>query len=106
MIVLTSGAASAVKTAMERTGKLGAGLRVSVEAGGCVGYKYYIRLDDEPTTDDVVVEAGGVRVFVDAVSQPLACGLTIDFVDDGRRPGFTFDNPNAIAACSCASVTN
>lgn len=105
MIVLTPEAASAVKTAMQRAGRPSAGLRVGVAAGGCAGYKYSIRLDDEPEIDDLIFESGDVRVFVDADSQQLARGLTIDFVEDHRGPGFTFDNPNATLPCSCAMVT-
>ncbi len=101
MIVLTTEAASAVKMAMVRAGKVDAGLRVMVETGGCAGYKYLIGLDAEPRTDDVVVEAGDVRVFIDRDSQPLLSGLTIDFVESLEGSGFTFDNPNAASKCSC-----
>lgn len=101
MIVLTAEAASAVKTAMTRAGKVGAGLRVMVEAGGCAGYKYLIGLDAEPRTDDIVVNTGEVRVFVDPDSRPLLSGLTIDFVERLEGSGFTFQNPNAASKCSC-----
>ena len=48
MIVLTQEAADAVKSAMAKTGKEDAGLRIMVEAGGCAGYKYLIGLDPAP----------------------------------------------------------
>ena len=38
-----------------------------------------------------VVEAAGVRVFVDPDSQPLLSGMTIDFVESLEGSGFTFD---------------
>lgn len=101
MIVLTTEAASAVRTAMVRAGKIDAGLRVMIEAGGCAGYKYLIGLDAEPRPDDVVVESGDVKLFVDPDSQPLLSGLTIDFVESLEGSGFTFDNPNAASKCSC-----
>lgn len=101
MIVLTTEAASAVRTAMVRAGKIDAGLRVMIEAGGCAGYKYLIGLDAEPRPDDVVVESGDVKLFVDPDSQPLLSGLRIDFVESLEGSGFTFDNPNAASKCSC-----
>lgn len=101
MIVLTSEAASAVKNAMSRAGKIEAGLRIMVEAGGCAGYKYLIGLDAEPRADDMVVQSGDVRLFIDPDSQPLLSGLRIDFVESLEGSGFTFDNPNAASKCSC-----
>jgi len=101
MIVLTKQAAAAVKNAMSRVGKIGAGLRIMIEAGGCAGYKYLIGLDVEPRSDDAVIESGGVRVFVDPDSQPLLSGLRVDFVESLEGSGFTFENPNAVSKCSC-----
>lgn len=51
--------------------------------------------------DDAVVEAGGVKVFIDPDSQPLLSGMTIDFVESLEGSGFTFDNPNAGTKCGC-----
>lgn len=101
MIVLTPEAADAVKSAMVKTGKEGAGLRIMVEAGGCAGYKYLIGLDHEPREDDAVVESSGVKVFIDPESQPLIAGLRVGFVESFEGSGFTFENPNAGAKCSC-----
>ncbi len=101
MIVLTIEAISAVKDAMLRAGKVDAGLRIRVEASGCAGYKYLIGLAAEPRADDVVVKTGDVRLFIDPDSQPLLGDLTVDFVETLQGPGFTFDNPNAAAKCSC-----
>lgn len=101
MVTLTAEAASAVRSAMTRTGKDSGGLRIMVQAGGCAGYKYLIGLDEEPRTDDVVMESGGVKVFVDPDSQALVEDLRVDFVESFEGSGFTFDNPNATAKCSC-----
>lgn len=101
MITLTEEAGNAVRAAMERSGKSAGGLRVMVETGGCAGYKYLIGLDSEPREDDAVVEAAGVRVFLDPDSQPLLTGMTIGFVESLEGSGFTFDNPNAAAKCGC-----
>jgi iron-sulfur cluster assembly protein len=101
MIVLTTEAATAVKSAMSRAGKTDGGLRIMVEAGGCAGYKYLIGLDAEPRSDDAVVEATGVKLFIDPTSQPLLNGLRVHFVESLEGSGFTFENPNAAAKCGC-----
>jgi iron-sulfur cluster assembly protein len=101
MIVLTQEAADAVKSAMSKTGKEDAGLRIMVEAGGCAGYKYLIGLDPAPRDDDAVIETSGVKVFIDPATQPLVDGLEVGFVESFEGSGFTFDNPNAGAKCSC-----
>jgi iron-sulfur cluster assembly protein len=101
MISLTDSAINAVRTAM--TGAQGKvqGLRIMVQAGGCAGLKYSIGLVRDPAPDDAVIEAGDVRLFVDAASQPHIQGTTVDFVVGLENSGFTFNNPNAATKCSC-----
>lgn len=101
MITLTSAAAEAVKSAIARSGKEGAGLRIMIESGGCAGYKYLIGLDSDVRSDDAVVETGEVKVLIDAQSQPIITGLRVDFVESLEGSGFTFDNPNAANKCAC-----
>ena len=102
MIELTDSALNAVKNAIVRSGKDGAGFRVMAETGGCAGYKYKIGLDAEVREGDEVVDAGDdVRVFVDSASQILLAGMVIDFVESLEGAGFVFENPNAQSSCSC-----
>ena len=79
------------------------GLRVYVYSGGCSGYRYGMMLEDQPTPEDVRLEANGVRVYVDGQSIPLLAGSQIDYVDTLMGAGFTVNNPNAVAACGCGS---
>ncbi len=79
------------------------GLRVYVYSGGCSGYRYGMMLEDQPTAEDNVLEANGVRVYVDGNSIPLITGSEIDYVDTLMGAGFTVNNPNAVAACGCGS---
>ena len=101
MIALTENAARAVKKAIEKSGKNGAGFRIMVENGGCSGFKYKIGLDAQPRQDDEVIEASGVRIFVDARSAPMLSGVTVDFVEELGKAGFSFENPNASSKCNC-----
>jgi len=77
-------------------------LRVAVEGGGCSGFQYDIRLDD-PAEDDLVLEADGQKVVVDAVSLPFLTGATIDFTEELIGARFVIDNPNASSSCGCGT---
>ncbi len=79
------------------------GLRVYVYSGGCSGYRYGMMLEDAPTPDDNVLEASGVKVYVDGQSVSLLKGAEIDYVDTLMGAGFTVNNPNAVTGCGCGS---
>jgi iron-sulfur cluster assembly accessory protein len=80
-----------------------AGLRVSVLPGGCSGFKYSLNIEERALDDDMVLEIGGVRVFVDGFSAQYLHGVTIDYVSSMQGSGFTFHNPNATGGCGCGS---
>lgn len=82
------------------------GLRVSVQPGGCSGFKYGLLIEDDAAEDDVVVEREGYRVFVDPFSAQYLNGVTIDYVSSMQGSGFTFKNPNATGGCGCGSSFN
>lgn len=101
MINLTDSAINAVRTAMTGAQTGVQGLRIMVQSGGCAGLKYSMGLVREPSPDDTVIEHGDVRVYVDAASKPHIDGTVVDFVVGLENSGFTFNNPNATAKCSC-----
>lgn len=101
MISLTDSAVSAVKKAIAKSGKQGAGFRIMVENGGCSGLKYKIGLDTSPRDDDEIVDAGDIKVFIDQQSKPMVMGMKVDFVEEIGKAGFSFDNPNAKEKCNC-----
>lgn len=77
------------------------GVRVSVEPSGCSGYGYRVDPADAIGSTDVVFEAAGVRVVVDAASLPFLSGTTIDVEQQGLARRLRFDNPNASQTCGC-----
>jgi len=79
------------------------GLRVYVYSGGCSGFRYGMMIEDAPTAEDRVLEAQGIKVYVDTKSIDLLRGSQIDYVDTLMGAGFTVNNPNAVAACGCGS---
>jgi iron-sulfur cluster assembly protein len=105
IVMVTPGAAVEVKKFMdqEKVDPARGGLRVSVQPGGCSGFKYGLLIEDEPAEDDIVVEQGDWKVFVDPFSAQYINGVTIDYVSSMQGSGFTFKNPNATGGCGCGS---
>ncbi|HLN22423.1 MAG TPA: iron-sulfur cluster assembly accessory protein [Patescibacteria group bacterium] len=101
MLALTDNAVDAVRRVLADAQEAVAGLRITVETGGCSGYQYKLGLEIEPQDGDEVVDCSGVKVFIDQTSQPLLEGAEIDFVEDVSGAGFVFHNPNAKSSCGC-----
>ena len=80
----------------------GKALRVAVEGGGCSGFQYEIDLDEEKA-DDLVLEGGGEKVVVDAISLPFLTDAVIDFSEELIGARFVIDNPNASSSCGCGT---
>ena len=104
-VVITPVAGTEVKRFMEAEGVTAeqGGLRVSVQPGGCSGFKYGLLIEDAAAEDDLVIEQEGFRVFVDPFSAQYLSGVTIDYVSSMQGSGFTFKNPNSTGGCGCGS---
>lgn len=103
-ITVTTTAVAEVQKYMAENGATElAGLRVGVLPGGCSGFQYGLNIEDEPAEDDLVVEANGLRLFVDPFSMQYLGGVEIDYVTTFQGSGFTFNNPNAAGGCGCGS---
>mgnify|MGYP000216875892 CR=1 FL=1 len=79
------------------------GLRVSVQPGGCSGFKYGLLIEDQAAEDDYIVQQEGFRMFVDPFSAQYINQVVIDYVSSMQGSGFTFKNPNATGGCGCGS---
>src|SRR5437764_7567687 len=77
------------------------GLRVFVYPGGCSGMSYGMAFEDQPTDEDITVDANGVRLYVDEMSVQYIAGAEIDFEDSLMGGGFRINNPNAVRSCGC-----
>jgi iron-sulfur cluster insertion protein len=86
---------------MEAEQKAGFGLRVYVQGGGCSGFKYGMAYEEKEAEDDCVLEANGLRIFVDPYSAPMLIGTQIDYNDGLQGAGFAIKNPNAKSTCGC-----
>jgi len=103
-ITITSKAISEIKRIREQNNIPETyGLRMGVRGGGCSGFSYALGFDAEPRPTDIVLDADGVRVFIDPKSMFYLMGVTLDFSDGLMGRGFTFKNPNATRTCGCGS---
>ena len=103
---VTPRAAAEAAAIAAREGRPGAGLRVSVSAGGCSGFQYGFELEDAPAAEDRVFEApdgGGARVFVDPVSLDLLAGSELDWAEALIGAHFAIRNPQAVSGCGCGA---
>lgn len=102
---LTETAAAEIKKFMEAEEGLPetSGLRVRVVPGGCSGFQYSLNIEEESRQGDFILDAHGVRLFVDMFSGQYLNGVKIDYVTGVMGSGFTFTNPNATGGCGCGS---
>ena len=105
MVTITPAATTEVQKFMaaENVAPEVGGLRVSVQPGGCSGFKYSLLIEDKPADDDTVLPQAGFNVFVDPFSMQYLNGVIIDYVSSMQGSGFTFKNPNATGGCGCGS---
>ena len=80
-----------------------AGLRISVQNGGCEGLSYDLDLDNGPAEDDLVSENYGLRVFVDSQSLKYLRGSVLSYNVELQNTGFDVQNPNVESECGCGN---
>ena len=71
--------------------------RITVQGGGCSGFKYSFGFDAQSNNDDVLFE----RVVIDKSSLEIISGSEIDFKKEMIGESFVINNPNATASCGC-----
>lgn len=105
MVTVTSVAAAEVRKFMEaeQVSPDVGGLRVSVQPGGCSGFKYGLLIEDQPADDDYILAQEGFKMFVDPFSAQYINQVVIDYTSSMQGSGFTFKNPNATGGCGCGS---
>jgi iron-sulfur cluster assembly accessory protein len=100
-VSLSASAVKKVKEMMARDNKEGCGLRVGVVTGGCAGFSYDLRFQQNPYDNDIVLEQHGLKIFINPGTLQLLQGVTIDYIDTLKESGFKYINPNAKTSCGC-----
>lgn len=102
-LVFTEYAAAKVKELIAHADNEELMLRVYIQGGGCSGFQYGFTLEETMNADDVVVENGGAKLLVDALSFQYLMGAAIDYKEDLQGTRFIIQNPNAATTCGCGS---
>ena len=99
-IALTENAAKQIRNQLAKRGK-GVGLRVGVKKVGCSGFAYTFDYADELQPGDQSFQAHDATLVVDADTLAVLDGSRLDFVKEGFKQVFKFDNPNVDSTCGC-----
>ncbi|MES2503969.1 MAG: iron-sulfur cluster assembly accessory protein [Myxococcota bacterium] len=104
-ITLTPKAVEMAKMALAETnGEEGSCLRISVQGGGCSGFKYGLSFSD-PVDDgnELICEYDGLKVITDVFTATQIPGTVVDYEEGLNGAGFKFVNPTAKRTCGCGS---
>ena len=71
--------------------------RITVQGGGCSGFKYNFGFDSKKNIDDVIFG----KTIIDKSSLDIISGSVIDFKKEMIGESFVIDNPKATASCGC-----
>ena len=71
--------------------------RITVQGGGCSGFKYNFSFDNVIEKDDVVFDL----TVIDKNSLDIIAGSTVDFKTEMIGESFVIKNPQASASCGC-----
>ena len=71
--------------------------RITVQGGGCSGFKYSFGFDSKSNVDDIIFG----RTIIDKSSLDIISGSVVDFKKEMIGESFVIDNPKATASCGC-----
>ncbi len=71
--------------------------RISVQGGGCSGFKYNFNFDDKIESEDIVFN----KTIIDKNSLEIIKGSVIDYKKELIGSSFIIKNPQASASCGC-----
>jgi iron-sulfur cluster assembly accessory protein len=102
MINVSEVAAGKISELLAEENRVGSGLRVFVQGGGCSGFQYGLMIEENGQgAGDQVYESNGIKLYIDPISVRYLNGAEVDFVDTVTGGGFTIKNPNATSTCGC-----
>ena len=71
--------------------------RITVQGGGCSGFKYNFGFDSKTYKDDIIFG----KTIIDKSSLDIISGSVVDFKKEMIGESFVIDNPKATASCGC-----
>ena len=101
-LLLLPSAIKRLHSLLDKEGKQPA-FRVYVTGGGCSGFQYGFKFDENRLDEDTVVEQDGITLLIDSLSIQYLEGASIDYQENLLGSKFSVVNPNAATQCSCGS---
>ena len=71
--------------------------RISVQGGGCSGFKYNFSFDDKVNKNDNIFN----KAIIDINSLKIISGSVVDFKKELIGNSFVINNPQASSSCGC-----
>ena len=71
--------------------------RITVQGGGCSGFKYNFGFDKKINKDDIIFN----NAIIDKTSLDIISGSVVDFKKEMIGESFVITNPKATASCGC-----
>ena len=71
--------------------------RISVQGGGCSGFKYNFSVDRKIEKDDIVFN----KTVIDTSSLEIINGSVVDYQKEMIGSSFVIKNPQAASSCGC-----
>lgn len=99
-IRLTERAMSRISQIISLQNNAAAKFRIYITGGGCSGFQYGFKLDENQEADDIVVQK---TILIDPLSFQYLANAEVDFVRDLQGTRFVVHNPNAETTCGCGS---
>ena len=75
----------------------GSFFRVSVEGGGCSGFKYNFSIDNKSNENDILID----QILIDKISHEFIKNSKLDYEQNLMSESFRITNPDAKASCGC-----
>lgn len=75
----------------------GSFFRVSVEGGGCSGFKYNFSIDNKSNKNDILID----QILIDKTSHEFIKNSKLDYEQNLMSESFRITNPDAKASCGC-----
>ena len=71
--------------------------RITVQGGGCSGFKYSFGFDSKSNNDDITFD----KIVIDKSSLEIISGSIVDFKKEMIGESFVINNPKATSSCGC-----
>ena len=71
--------------------------RITVQGGGCSGFKYNFSFDDKIKPEDKIFN----KTIIDESSLKIIAGSIVDFKKELIGNSFVINNPKASSSCGC-----